>query len=284
MRQFTIILLSALCLTGIPYGQDTSFQSTQPSAELSFAEASGDKPSIHVFGMVGYGFGVGGSLIPATPDAVLANQKKYTQSQTINASGELIKAHDEYLNYGGGLKVEVGAELGVMEKVAAEISFEYTAGVPYLKVKHKDEQTPINSFEETFHKSTFGFKALAKPHFMVLDLLEAYCGVGIGLFFNKCTFNNSDTLFGLHEGYFKTHPSLGFVGQLGAYYPIHERLDIKAELAFEQMSFSLKELRPTESNFIYHYERNSTADNEYQPIKIPGSNLAIRVGVRFKLL
>jgi opacity protein-like surface antigen len=283
MRSCVKGMLIAACMSLPPLAPQVTAQ--QSAVNSSFGQSQEFRPSIHAFAMVGYGFTSTGAEIPANPTLSLEQQKVHTQSQTINSSGIKTEVQDQYINYGQGLKTEIGAEMELMEKLAAELSFEYTAGVPFLSVKYENQDAlnPL-SWEEKYRKHAFGLKAMVKPHLMVLDLLDMYCGVGIGLFFTKCTYTNSDVDLGKQDGYFKTRPGLGLLGQFGAYYPVHDLLDIKAELAFEQVSFSLKELRPTDGNYIYHFERNSTAGNEFQPVKIPGSNLALRIGVRYKIL
>jgi hypothetical protein len=171
-----------------------------------------------------------------------------------------------------------------MKNVAADVSFEYTAGIPFTRVKFENNTSTGNTWVEKYKKQCFGIKALVVPHFMFLDLIDVYTGVGIGVFFNTLKYTNSDSRFGMYDGYMKTKPTIGLLGAIGGIYPLSDRIDLKGELAFEQLSFTLKELKPTDSPKIFHYTRNSVASNEYQPIKIPGSNWAIKVGVQYKIM
>jgi opacity protein-like surface antigen len=283
MRQCGFIsIIIGLCVSLLS-AQDSTGSSYQP-VSLTFAKKSGERIPLHVYGMLGYGFPVGGSIIPADPTRSLDEQKAHTQSQTKVAGNRFVETHDKYLNYGQGMKLELGAEIGLMKNVAADVSFEYTAGIPFTRVNFKYNAPSGKTWVEKYKKQCFGLSALVVPHFMFLDLIDVYTGVGIGFFFNTLEFTNSDLDYGLYDGYMKTKPTLGLLGAIGAIYPLADKIDLKVELAIEQLSFTLKELKPTDSQTIYHYTRNSIASNEYQPIKIPGSNWAIKVGVQYKIM
>jgi opacity protein-like surface antigen len=287
MTMFGIVTLAC---SGLLNSQDFSQAQPEPykPASLTAAQPSEEKIALHVYGMVGYGFPIGGVFIPYVPEDIVANPEieriRHTQSQTINQSGDIIEVRDKYLNYGQGLKCQLGAEIDFMKNLAGDISFLYTGGLPYLKVEFNYPPMPNGGWTETYKKHCFGLVIAVKPKFMLLDLLEMYSGVGIGLYFTRLTFTNSDPSWGQNEGYIKTRPAIGFTGQLGSYYPLSDRFDIKAEIAFEALSFNMKEYHTTYDNMTYYFVRNSTADNERPRVKIPGSNWAIKLGIRFKVL
>jgi hypothetical protein len=287
MNRHIILAIMALACFGRLSGQD--FNTAEPApyqpANLTATTNTTDKVTLHLYGMLGYGFPLGGSYIPYNPaETDVRTLIRHTQSQTVDAQFRLTKTVDKYLNYGQGLKCQLGAEVGFLKNLAGDFSFVYTGGLPFLRVEFESQAPNGITWTETYKKHCFGITAAIKPKFMFLDLVEVYTGVGIGLYFTRLTFTNSDPYIGAYDGFIKTRPALGFIGQLGSYYPLNDRLDFKGEIAFEALSFKTSQYHSTDQNLTLQYVQNSTAANEYPPVKVPGSNWALKVGIRWKIL
>ena len=85
-------------------------------------------------------------------------------------------------------------------------------------------------------------------------------------------------------GKITSKPALGFLGLLGADYPLNDKLTLFGELGFEQISFSLDKYVVEEPNkqTIYYSEDDANTNN-LNPQKVPGSSFQIRAGVRFAI-
>jgi hypothetical protein len=214
--------------------------------------------SLSIIGSFAGGFGLGG----------------YYQGSLIKLSGGVISERkDQYINYGEGIKVEAGAHYRLMDHLGCEGVLGYTWGVPTIKTSNGMET-------ETYSRSMFGIKVLAMPQVQVLDLIDVYAGFGFGLFFGWMKWVRPSSAF---EGEYKTSPAFAYCGSLGAEYPIIPELILYGEIAIEQMNFNVLRSRTTDSSVEQVYEQNSTANNILPPLKVPGSNVALRAGVRFPI-
>lgn len=248
------------------FAEEASFEQT--------GHESYNSSRLKLYLMTGLGIKMGGSELP---DALLMP----SQSLYYDDAGNLTEVKDHYLNYGQGIKLEVGADIAVAKNLWAEFGFGYTGGL--LKVNFENYPLLGDNWQKEYKKHCFGLKALVKPCFRFLDLLDMYAGIGAGLLFTHLTITSSYQN-DVSDGNIKTKPTLAFLGLLGVDYPLNDIISLKGEIAFEQMSFTVKEILPAGNSVILHFDRNSTASNEYQPINIPGSNLAIRLGICFSLL
>jgi hypothetical protein len=238
-----------------------------------FTQSLGQDKKFSLYMSLGYGFGIGGvSLV----DTV------HFTAQTLNASGNLIKQEDHYLNYGSGFKATGGAQYRIMDNVDARLEFQYTGGVPKLKIKNTDPTNAPGPTEitDTYTRNIFGVRLLALPAFRLLDLIDMHAGVGIGLFFGSFTYETSGEPY---DGNLKTLPAFAFSGVLDADYPVAEFCSIFGGFTFDAMNFTVESHRSPQNAVVTHYEQNSIAPNEPIPPKIPGSNWAITAGVRFPL-
>ncbi len=231
-----------------------------------------DYETLNLFGSIGAGFGMGGQW--------------YESSES---SGSTTNVTDHFYNYGAGMKFEFGCQYFMMDDVALQPSFSYSAGIPGFDVKVREQNG--SSTTTTFGRHLFGLKVQIVPRFEVLDLLDVYTGVGLGLFWNSRHFTIDQTIVanGIRmrnetKGKITSSPTLGFLGMFGTDYPLNDRLTLFGEFAFEQIRFNLKKYVIDEgveggSKQIYDEDNN---DPDYlNPVKVPGSNFQIRAGVRF---
>jgi hypothetical protein len=244
MKVLVSVLCALLCL--VP----------QAASAGSYRAAS-DK-SLSIIGSFAGGFGLGGF---------------YQGSLETMSGGVVTDRKDQYVNYGEGIKLEAGAQYRLMDHLDCQGVLGYTWGVPVIKVTNGNQT-------ETYSKSMFGIKVLAMPKVQVLDLIDVYAGFGFGLFFGFMSWENPATAF---KGEYKTNPAFAWCGSLGAEYPIMTELIAYGELGMEMMNFNVMRSRSTDSSLEMVYEQNSTALNIRPPLKIPGSNIALRVGVRFPI-
>jgi hypothetical protein len=244
MKIVTTVFCAALCLA-----QAVPAQSYRSSSEKNLS----------IIGSFAGGFGIGGEHV-GTLDKM--------------ANGVLTESKDQYVNYGEGIKLEAGAHYRLMEHLGCQGVLGYTWGVPTIKTSDGVET-------ETYKRSMFGIKVLAAPQVQVLDLIDIYAGFGFGLFFGWMSWDRPSSPY---KGEFKTNPAFAFCGSMGAEFPVMNELILYGELAIEQMAFTVTRGRGTDSNLEIVYEQNSTAPNLPPPPKIPGSNVALRFGVRIPIL
>jgi hypothetical protein len=238
-------------------------------ATALFAQDKVDRSSkaFSLCGSIAYGFGMGGQWIDA--------------SEKIDNQAILQEKSDKYLNYGDGFKLELGGIYKLMENLDAQAVLSYNAGVPTISAVYENAETNT-SFSNTYKANTFGIKAMVLPRVKIFDLLDMYTGFGIGLYFASLSWTSSKTSI---EGYFRTSPALAFCGTFGVNYPVYNDLIVYGEIALEQMSFTqTSSLDPSQiNNFQKNYEQDSYVNNIYPPEKIPGSNVAFRVGAKFPI-
>lgn len=251
-------------------------------ASSVFAQETPTQNVFNVFGSIGAGFKTGGQLISS-----------YSQ----NSDGAIIKREDNYLNYGQGFKIDLGAQYYAMENLALQASFGMSFGIPSFEIK--DRVLSLNEADSlvlvdsnvTYKRNMYGIKIMAVPRFEVLELIYMYTGVGIGFFWNSLhyeTTRTSPTETKNEEGRIISSPTLGLTGMLGADFPVSDIFSIFGEIAFEQLSFKWKERRIEKTNIIpsrvgtVFY--NEDDPNNAAPYKVPGSNWQIRIGLRANIL
>jgi hypothetical protein len=222
---------------------------------------------------VGYGFRAGGVAYPGSANG--------SESQTIDANNRTIDRTDQYLNYGQGLKIAVAGDVLLMENVYGELECGFTGKMPRTRVKLDDAHNG-EKWEEKYRQACFCVKVLAVPTFTVLDLLDTHIGFGVGLAWTTLKFSKSDEQ---EDGYVKTRPGLCFAGKLGVDYPLTDLLALTVDLSTELVSFTVKEWLAAGSNTPVVTERNRSSDsnNVARPVKAPGSNVALRVGIRYAI-
>ncbi len=236
-----------------------------------------EKENFDVFGIAGYGFGTGGLYVGPT---------------TTTVAGELTKKQDNYLNFGNGLKLEGGADLKLMQHLYAQGAVSYSNGL--WGINQVADATGVDKTTENFLYSTFGIKAILKPTFQVLDLFTMYTGFGIGLYFAGLTIHRTETGPGINlsaRADDSEWPAFAFVESLGLEYPLTSAIIAFGELYCEEMNFMTRQRTITGSNYpagsewanqIINYQNNVT--DRAEPFSTPGTNVAIRLGVRFPLL
>lgn len=252
-KKHTIVWVTMLCIIGI-------------CTQCSLAK---DKAGImDVFFLTGYGIPVGGYNEVALDD------------QTISSSGQTEQVKNHYLNYGHGWQFRLGGDYFLADELSMQFAFNWTAGVPSIKVKFDDEQFDIH-YTETYNRNLFGFNVLIVPHFEMFELLDMYSGIGIGLSFGSLKFENSDKENFEYEGYFKTKPGLTFSAMLGSDFELSDKLTLFGEVSCDMASLKLKSRRNTNSATQIDYVKDSNSNPA--PVKLPVSNVGIRVGVRWEL-
>jgi len=244
-------------------------------AGVASAYHSTDEKKFDLFVTTGYGFGVGGL---------------YSGSSRTFSGTTLMDREDHYQNFGWGIKIEGGADYLLMDHVygLAAINYSFSA-VPGTENKQELIGTSTNS--EKFHWSVFGTKLGIKPTFKVLDLLDVYTTFGIGLYFASSGADLKETDVGggvsTSKAEDSNNPALTFIAAIGVEYPINANVIAYGEINCEQMSFTTTKTDYTNSvggffdDHIVNYQEDVTDRNP--PPKIPGTNIALRVGVRFPL-
>jgi hypothetical protein len=245
--------------SGSDYGTTATY-TPQPSYSPA-EEEEGSALSAYI--SIGYGLGIGGVPkigAPGTYDSEISFVTRRDDGTS------LTEREDNYLNCGGGLKVEGGAYLRLARNVGAQLVIEETPTVP--------ENTT------TYTRNVLAVKLMLVPSFKVVDLIDVRTGVGLGVFFSGITSTNSDKGTYAFDGFIHTKPGLGLVGLIGADYPLGDLFAIFADIGFEAVNYTLKELRTNDVNVTRYFVKNSTADNEATPDKIPGTNVTLRIGAK----
>ncbi len=246
-------------------------------AMMSFTAWGAEKDNFDLFAVAGAGIGMGGLNVGPT---------------TTMAGIELTKKQDNFLNFGSGLKLEGGAEFKLMPHLYGQGALSYTNGL--WGINQVNDITGVDKVTDQYFYSMFGVKALVKPTFQVLDLFTVYTGFGVGLFFSWLTINRTETSA---AGDFSARaddsqwPSVGLIGSLGVEYPLTHAIVLFGELQCEAMNFTTSQRTISKSTYpegsdwsnqIINYETNAV--DRDTPANTPGTNLGIRVGVRFPLL
>ncbi len=236
----------------------------------------------------GYGIPIGGeNQIKVGADS--PTDGEYLQDQTWE-QGNLtnpIEVKDHYLNYGKGIQIEGGLNYLILESVAFRLACSFTTGIPSLKVEYENPNNPGDfgtDFTETFKYNLLGFKVMLIPRFELLGAIDTYAGVGFGLFFTFLKIDNDDKQRYSYEGHIKTKPTVALHGLLGADYPLSDLISAYFEFSFDEMSFTTKSRVYTadhDGGTQEDYVKNSNESSE--PIKIPGSNIGLRLGIRFHI-
>jgi opacity protein-like surface antigen len=233
------------------------------------------KETFDLFITAGAGFAMGGRDVGVSQETNLGAVQKQT---------------DNYLNYGSGLKIEVGANYKLMNHLYGQAALCYGNGL--AGVKRVTELTGISKLTEQYGYSTFGIKVMVKPSFQVLDLFDVYTNFGVGLFFAGASVDVKNTI-GTTEYVAKieesNYPAIAYIGSLGAEYPITPSVIVFGELHGEQMNFLVRQTTISNStipgldwaNGVTNYEKNAV--DRKTPYYTPGSNIAIRVGARFPI-
>jgi opacity protein-like surface antigen len=241
---------------------------------------SAEKETFDVYAVTGYGIGMGGRDVGAS---------------TTTNNGELTSKQDNFLNLGAGLKLECGANIRLMPNLYAQGALCYGNGM--WGINNVVENITIagdDKITDQYVYSTFGIKALLKPTFQIFDLFTAYTGFGMGLYFAGLTIHHSEVGPGVNlsaradDGQW---PAFAFEGSLGLDYPITQSVIIFGELQCEVMNFMTSQRTITNSNYpdgtdwnnqIINYQTNAT--DRKTPYSTPGTNVGIRVGVKFPLM
>jgi len=237
--------------------------------------SNADYEVFNVFGSLGVGFGMGG--------------ERYT---SVTTDGTSTTEKDRFFNYGSGLKYRLGCQYFMSDNLILQPSFTYSNALAF-----KEELVYSNSSRKTtYQRQLFGIKVSVLPRFEFLDLIDVYTGVGLGFFWTGCSFeivNESNNGTQKANGNINASPSLGFTGLLGADFPLSDKLTIFGELGFEQMNFDLKEKVIKESNITAspavvagktYYSKDDSKPENLAPVKVPGSNFQVHIGVRWAVL
>ncbi len=220
----------------------------------SFAEERAGE--LDIFLLAGYGIPIGGHFLDSSKEA-----------------------EDNYLNYGHGLKINAGVNYNFTNYLGMRVGFNYTAGLPSIKI---DYDEPLSEHTETFKRNLFGIKVMLIPRFEAFDLFDMYAGIGIGMFFTVLKIESSDKTNRHYEGEIRTNPALSFNSLIGADFALNDRFTLFGELSFDLMSFNTKSMKATDSESQIDFVKDSNTSQH--PIKIPGSNFGISIGMRMTIL
>jgi hypothetical protein len=239
---------------------------------------SASEKKFDLFVTTGYGFGVGGY------------QDRAVDFSSTTSGGNLVSREDHYRNFGWGIKIEGGADYKLMDHVYGQGALNYSfSAVPGTKNIH--EISGISTTSVNYNWSVFGIKAGVKPTFRALDLLDVYTNFGIGLYFASSGADLETTTIGggvsTSKARDSNRPAMTFISAIGAEYPINESVIVFGEINCEQMSFTTTKTEYSQSSgvlyddHVVNYEEDVT--DRPAPPKIPGTNIALRVGVRFPI-
>jgi len=231
---------------------------------------------VDLYGTIGYGFGMGGWQI---------------SSITLNENGSAFERDDKYLNYGRGIKYEIGTHVYFMENLTGRFGVQISQSVPSYEIS-STESVVLNSDTSVEYKpNMYGLKASLLPRFEVLDLIYMYTGAGIGLYIGTLEYEKTRTIEGLGTqkefGHYESFPSLGFVGTVGGDLPLTDFISLFGEVGFEQLFFIWTK-REIETTNITGSEKATVnfqedATDRSPPPKVSGSNWQIRLGLRIIL-
>lgn len=235
-----------------------------------FAESE-NAETFSAFVLTGYGIPSGGVLIGDT---------------SINAGQTEVKDH--YINYGEGLKLAGGVNYRIMPNIFGQLSLDFSWKVPSNTIMDDFNEAPL-SIEYKHHYSMFGIKTSIIPKFRIFSLIDIYAGCGIGLFFSfhhmdQTNTNGSVTATLTNE--YKNAAAFVWSGLVGADFPLSEEWVLFGEICFEQMSFksiSRKKVKNSSNMSAIEFvndEYQANDLNDPAPIKYPGSNTALRIGIR----
>jgi opacity protein-like surface antigen len=267
----TMIAVSALATLSLAQSDTSSsyasYSSTSYSASLDTDSRFG------LFAALGYGFPVGGRYLG---DSELSRE----------AGGDPVEEEDHFINVGQGMKIEAGVSYRFLERVRARVGVQFSGGVPRVEIV---EENPARVTTENYRWAMWGIKALVVPRFEVLELLDMYTGAGLGVFFTSASYNVTRTGGLTAQVDFENSPTIGFLGLFGVDFPIADNIVLFGELNLEAMRVTTREARIHDSDFDHgeyraetiYYEDDAT-DREPRP-RTPGTNVALRAGVRFDL-
>ncbi|HMD69634.1 MAG TPA: hypothetical protein VKF42_12190 [Chitinivibrionales bacterium] len=242
------------------------------------------KETFDIYGVLGYGFGIGGRDIGAS------------ETYTAPPGGYLTSKTDNYLNYGAGLKIEGGASYKLLQHLYGQAALCYSNGLFGIKKEDINVDDEVDHTTDQYSFSTLGIKVLLKPTFQIFDLFNAYTSFGIGLFFAFSSIDHTDVTNGWSAHADDNNwPALAFTGALGLEYPLNRNIILFGEVYCEEMGFMLHQRTVSKApitntppspwvNGTKTFETNSKDATIETPDNIPGSNAAIRVGVRIPLL
>lgn len=237
---------------------------------------------LNVYADIGYGFGMGGHFLGS--------------SNTFLEEG-LTESEDQFLNLGRGLKLELGTGYFLTPYMEGRVSLDFTFGVPSPTVQSKRKLNDVTTHDTLFEYSYFswGFTTIVAPYFEVLELIDAY--LGVGLIFNFASAGYDLTISQLQDGSLVEHYAevdfdvpfaLGFTGLMGFELPLSSYLYFFSEIRFEQINRKIREEKVTEisselQDFVetIHYERDAVDRNP--PPNIPASNWGLRFGLKLWL-
>ena len=305
MKAVSVLLMSLLVMFSVTnaqeyggggfgdydYGSDISEPTTEPEPEPvmsstpSYSSSSDKKFSL--VGALGWGFSVGGIIgVWGVPGG------DFSSDTWLN--GNLTEVDDDYANFGRGFKIDLGASYALMDNVNLMGAF-VMSFAPRAEGVDESTTQPLttNTIETiTVRNAQLGLKVLLVPHFTIFDLLEVGIGAGLGLYFNPASYEyelETITAAGstklTEEGDIGTKASLPFIGTIVVEYPISSSLAIFLDLTYEAMNVTIDRIKADKSNLTtptsVRLEKDATDRNP--PIKVPASNLAIRLGVRIPL-
>lgn len=226
----------------------------------SAVERAGD---LDIYLSTGYGIPIGGFFIDSSE--TYRNVSDITPSST----------EDHYLNYGHGLKIYAGVSYHISNNLGMRFGFNYTAGLPSNKVEY---DSPSEKYTEKYKRNLFGLQLMILPRFEALGLFDMYAGAGIGFHFTSLTITKDNTS---SEGEIRTSPALSFHGVLGTDFPLNDKFTLFSEVSFDQMSFNTKSRKDPDG--VAQEDFNRDSNSSPHPIKIPGTNVGLSIGLRLTL-
>ncbi len=287
-------LLASVSLVGAQ-GFDSYDYTSSSSSTTSYSEP---EMKFAIFMTGGAGFSLGGEYVGSSIKMV-----------DRTAGTETLETDDEYMNFGRGLKIDLGASYRFMKHVDVMGGINLSIGTPQTEVEREftdETASPVDVWKDvtTYQHTQFGFKVLLAPRFIAFDLIDMYIGAGLGLYWNSLSHerevtNNTTAVRYTEEVEYDTKPTIPFIATVGTEYPVLDRLIIYLDATFEAMNVTVQEQKVSKTNFPQNpvftspgfgsiqgsetqkYEEDAT--DRAAPPKIPASNFAIRLGVRVPL-
>ncbi len=265
---------------------------TTSTTPVTTSSSSSDE-KFSIYADLGIGFSLGGELVSVPIGVPQPGLISIDGSSDKFVDGTLQETKDEYLNFGGGLKVDLGATYRILEYVDVIGGLDLSFRVPYAETVDEDINTVANTTATstlTIKDTQVGLKVLLAPRFTIFDLLDVRVGAGLGIYWTGASFEYELKQTGQGtqtvKGDIDCKASVPFIGMIGLEYPAAKRVVVYLDAVYQAMNVTLQKIKVEESSVTptpppVEYQKDDL--NDPAPAKIPASNIAIRLGVRIPL-
>jgi hypothetical protein len=217
----------------------------------------------------------------------LASGTAFSSDEVNN--GTTYETDDKYLNLGKGLKLDLGAQIGNIEKVMFRFAFAtsfLTGGTidEDINVLGNMRITTVNDYSAQI----IGARALVVPHFSLTDMLSMYCGMGAGLFYafseSEIQTTTVSTIQTMRSSEYDNRAFPGLLSVLGVRMNISGPFSAIAQVGYDAMNITVEKETHTAANgnvTTINYERDAT--DRPAPPKIPATNFSLKAAFVFSI-